>query len=847
MSSATLDSLTTFGDLLRHLRRRARLTQRELGVAVGYSEAHIGRLENNERWPDLAVVRTRFGAALNLEHEPKLAARLIELATAARGSGESPHDVIRAAEQEPPQPKPTNLPAQLTSFVGREQEIAALRARLKTTRLLTLIGAGGVGKTRLALRVASEVLADYPDGAWWVEFAPLADPTLVSHSVATALGVSEAPGRPIFEVLTDYLRSKRLLLALDNCEHLIEACARLADALLRACPSLTLLATSREALNVDGEVLYRVPTLSCPDPQRLPPVEKLLEFEAVHLFVDRAGVVAPEFRVTTQNAGALAQVCHRLDGIPLAIELAAARSSLLPVEQIASRLDDRFHLLTGGRRTAQPRHKTLHALIDWSYYLLTAAEQMLLRRLSVFAGGWTTEAAEAVCSTSHIDPSSITQPFSFDVLDLLSHLVDKSLVVVDRQPGGAIRYRLLDTIRQYGLERLAESGEAAAIRQHHAHFFLALVEETEPKLGGVQLAEWWQRLEMELDNLRAVLAWSQAEPAGRELGLRLVGALDWFWGRHLSEGRGWLECALAQTALLGRTPARAKALCSAGTVAQGLGDLAAAQAHLEESAVIWREVGDKQGLAHALIWLAELAHDRGDFARMRPLVEEGLALSRQVGDKWGIAWSLNNLGGAAGVQGDSAAARALHEQALTLFRELDNGQGMSIALYGLGAAMEEQGDYAAARSLFEQALSIVTQLDDKLNVAMDLNSLGIVALRQGDYCQALAFFTDSLTLARQLGFKQLIPHCLAGLAGVIGAQGQLERAARLCGAIEAQCEAIGVPLQPRQRPTFESDVVALRTQLGEAAFSAAWIEGAAVTLEQAVEYALAAGLLVQAR
>ncbi|MEJ7816454.1 MAG: AAA family ATPase, partial [Rubrobacter sp.] len=422
-----------------------------------------------------------------------------------------------------------NLPLELSSFVGREKELAEVKRLLEDTRLLTLTGAGGCGKTRLALAIASELLEGFEDGVWMVELVPLADPSLVPQAVASTLGVREEPGRSPTETLSDYLGSKKLLLVLDNCEHLIEACAALAETLLRSCSELRVLATSREALGITGEVAWPVPSLSLPDLRRLPAVESLPQYESALLFVERAEAVKPDFALTEQNAPAVAQVCYRLDGIPLAIELAAARVKVLPVEQISERLDDCFRLLAAGSRTAMPRHRTLHATMDWSHELLPEAERTLFRRLSVFSGGFSLDAAEWVCAGEELERD--------EGLELLSHLVDKSLVVA-REEGGEARYRLLETVRQYGWERLSESDEAVEFRERHAGYYLALAEEAEPELKREGQVAWLERLERERDNLRAAMRWLLGRGELEEVA-RLGWALWLFWGirAHFAEGR----------------------------------------------------------------------------------------------------------------------------------------------------------------------------------------------------------------------------------------------------------------------------------------------------------------------
>ncbi|HEV2238806.1 MAG TPA: AAA family ATPase, partial [Ktedonobacterales bacterium] len=479
-----------------------------------------------------------------------------------------------------------NLPIQLTSFIGREREVAEVTQLLATARLVTLTGSGGCGKTRLALRAGADALDRFDDGVWLVELAPLADPAHVTQAVATALGVPAEPGRPLLATLTEHLRARHLLLVLDNCEHLVAACAGLADALLHACPHLTILATSREPLVIEGEHSFHVPSLGLPEAGQTPTLARVAACEAARLLIERATAAQPDFALTERNATAVEQLCRRLDGIPLALELAAARVRALTVEQVAQRLDDRFHLLTGGSRKALPRQQTLRALIDWSHDLLTPAERTLFRRLAVFAGGWTLEAAEEVCSGDVVAPT--------DVLDLLARLVDKSLVLADEQQAAA-RYHLLETVRQYAGEKLLEAGEAESLRDRHLTCFLALAEEAHSHSGTVEQYAWARRLAAEYDNLRTALEWSRAQPSETELELRLAGAMMFAWLAfgHLSAGRAALEQALARSNPHARTQARARALAMAGQLAGMQMDVAAASALHSESVAIYRELGDK--------------------------------------------------------------------------------------------------------------------------------------------------------------------------------------------------------------------------------------------------------------
>jgi predicted ATPase/DNA-binding SARP family transcriptional activator len=523
------------------------------------------------------------------------------------------------SEQKPPEAGKHNLSGSLTSFVGREREKKEVERLLGTSRLLTITGTGGCGKTRLAQEVARDLVNAYADGVYLTELASLSESTLVPQAVAEALGVREQPGSSLTDTLADSLSAKTLLLVLDNCEHLVEACAHLVETLLKACPELRILTTSREPLGAAGEVIWQVPSLSGPSPLLRHALEELEGYESVRLFVERARYRNPAFLLDQQNARAVAEICRKLDGIPLAIELAAARAGL-SVEQIAARLDDPLRLLTGGNRTATPRQRTLRGALDWSYELLVGFERVLFRRLSVFAGGFSLEAAETVSSGEGIEEE--------DVLDLLSRLVDKSLVVSEATGDGGVRYRMLEPVRQYAQERLEESGEGDALRGRHAAFFLALAEVAESKLVEPDQVSWFERLEREHDNLRAALR--NALDRGKvEPGLRVGGAIWRFWYArgHLSEGRRWLEEALAQP---GTAPARAKALRGAGALAWAQGDYARAETLFEESLALRRELGDRQGVAEAINGLASVARDRGEYARARALFEVNLAVCREL-------------------------------------------------------------------------------------------------------------------------------------------------------------------------------------------------------------------------
>lgn len=658
---------------------------------------------------------------------------------------------------------PNNLPRPLTAFIGRERAIGELRRLLAETHLLTVTGAGGSGKTRLSLEVAASLLDEFPDGVWLVECAPQADPTLVPQVLAATLGVREEAGRPLLETLVDLLRPKRVLLLFDNCEHLIDACARLTDALLRGCPEVKILSTSREILGLTGEVAYPVPPLSLPDARHLPPLVHLTEYEAIRLFLDRAVAVKPDFTLTEATAPAVAQICQRLDGIPLAIELAAARARSLSVHQITAHLDERFRLLTGGSRTALARHQTLRGLIDWSYDLLSEAERELLRRVSVFVGGWTLEGAAALCAGDGID--------RFDIVDLLGRLMDKSLCLTDDQ-GSDPRYRLLETIRQYGLQKLMETPEGEVVRARHRDFYLGFAEDAESRLQGPAQVEWLTRLEADHDNLRAALRWS-LDRADTEPALRLGSALSLFWDTHgyVREGREWLDELLARAreqptsvvTTVGRR-ALAKVLDGAARMRARWSEFPPATDLLTQGLAVWRELGDKHGIAEALNNLAAGATQSGDRARAKVLVAESLALFRELSDKRGTAHALNNLAEILNADGDLVSARVLFEESVPLFEAVEDQRGLSHALDNLGGILTTQGDYGSAEILYRKSLRLAEELGDKHAVATALRSLGGVAHYQRDHARARSYYEDSVARFREMNDGFCLAKSLIGFA-----------------------------------------------------------------------------------
>jgi predicted ATPase/DNA-binding CsgD family transcriptional regulator len=736
-----------------------------------------------------------------------------------------------------------NLPAPRSSFIGREREILEVKRELEITRLLTITGPGGSGKTRLALEVARDLLEDYSDGVWLVELAPLSEEALVPKAVAEALEMPERPSEPLADTLIEVLGSRELLLVVDNCEHLLEATARLVDVLLDSCPRLRVLATSREGLGVEGEVRWPVPPLDVPDPQYSSTIEELERLDSARLFLSRARNRDPSFAFTPGNARAVAEVCSKLEGIPLAIELAAARVGTLSLEQILERLEDSLELLTRGGRTAAPRQRTIRETLDWSHELLYEPERKVFRRLSVFAGGWVLEASEVVVSDESIGQS--------EVLERLSGLVEKSLVIAElTAERGGVRYRLLDAIRQYALEKLEQSGEAEDAMRAHAEYCLALAEEAEPELIGPREAEWFERLEEEIDNLRAALSWA-SEHGEAELGLRLAGSLMSFWltEGHYGEGRGWIEGALTKD---GPTSAlaRAKALGAASLLASEQNDNARAKEAAEEGLRLSKEAGieDRQtpffpGGSPAPFFLnlmVVVAMNEGDLERARALGEESLALGRQADAAHGIVFSLLLLAIAATLRADYERAARLYAEGLNLSRELDSAYWRFLYFENWGWTALLQGDPEHATALIEEAVELARERRRGFMglLSRPLDNLGWAALLSGELGRAKAQFGENLMLSKVRGDKVTLLMSLEGLACVAGAEGETIRAARLFGAAEALMEAIHYRLVPQERAVLEPYRASVRSRLGEAAWEKAVAEGGATGLDQATAYAL---------
>ena len=682
-----------------------------------------------------------------------------------------------------------NLPRQLTRFVGRSEDVSAVKRTLSTARLLTLTGTGGCGKTRLALQTAAEILDEYPNGVWLIEFAPVADPALVPQVVASTLGVREQPGHELTETLITRLREQRALLIMDNCEHLVTACARLADAVLRTCADVHILATSREALNVSGEVSYRVPSLGLPHEGDTDKLHAIAGSDAVQLFIDRAQLARPEFALNETNASAVAEVCRRLDGIPLAIELAAARVRMMPPGEILDRLKDRFRLLTLGGRTAPSRHQALQATVEWSYRLLSESEQILFNRLSVFAGGFSLDAAEAVCAGDGLADDHI--------LDLLSALVDKSLVVVGEDSGGRSRYMLLETLREYGRERL-EKAAVGETRTRHATYFRGAALEAEAQLTGPEQATSLRQLEDDHDNLRAALQWL-VDANENELALSLASTLVQFWlmHGHLTEGRRWFAGRIAGSSA--RPAIRAKALLGQGSLAWRQADYLVATSSTEASLAIWRELGDKAGIVQALNILGAIFKEQEDAPAALAYFEESLALAREANDRRAIARALNNL----------------------------------------GALAFDRGDYGAARLFYLESLALKKEIGARSQIAITTFNLAEVLLEQADHEGAWSRYEDSLLVFRELGDQVMLGACFDGFSALAAAHGQPERALRLAGAAESQRKEVGSIVHPAGRTKQGSRLALSRQLLGPAAAAIAFKDGSEMALDDAVAEALA--------
>jgi predicted ATPase/serine/threonine protein kinase len=733
------------------------------------------------------------------------------------------------------EPRPNNIPVQRTMFVGREKEVAAAKELLlrHDVRLVTVTGPGGIGKTRLAVEVASGLIARFPGGIHFIPLSPLNDPGLIASVIVQTLGIREAGGLSPVEILRknlqDSLRAPMLFL-LDNFEHLIQAAPIVAE-LLAMSPNLKILVTSRAPLHVYGEHEFPVPALAMPDLQSMPPVDALSRFPAIALFVQRAVAAKPDFELDPQNASAVIEICARLDGLPLAIELAAARVKVLSLSAMRTRLASRLQLLTGGSRDLPQRQQTLRAAIDWSYDLLSVAEQKLFRRLSVFVGGCTLEGVEAVCDTKG--------DLDLDLLDGMASMVDKSLMQQVEQANGESRFVMLETIREYAREKLEASSEGAPTKRAHAAYCLVLAEEEATEQTGAEGAEWLERFALEHDNFRAGLEWL-TETGDAEWGLRLGAALFRFWERreYLAEGRDRLGKLLKLEGAAAPTKARARALFAAGVLAGEQGDYSSADAFISESLGIAHQLHDKQGVAVSLNALAVHARDRGDIAIAHSLFEESLVLWRELGDRKAVARALSNLARVVTLQGDYPRARSLYAECLSIFRGLRDQEGVAWSLNSQGDVARDQGDSEAARALYEQSLAIFRELGDRWGIAGTLADLGSLAREQRDCPTAHSLYRESLKIFQEMEHKRGIARLLECFACSAAVQLQAERSLRLAGTAAALRKNIGAPLTPAEQAKLEAILDPARQALTNTSGATAWLEGWDMPIEKAIDEVL---------
>jgi len=755
----------------------------EAMAAVMYAPHDLSALP--ERTP--ARVRDLLDRCLQKDPEQRLASIASARHEIEEVLGVRRASALRTGEA---QVVPSNLPKQLAALVGRENELAACLEQLARVPLLTLTGVGGCGKTRMALAVGESMREACPDGVWFADLAPLSSGDRVVEAVAVPMGLREEQGRSLLETLVEHLAHRRVLLVLDNCEHLIAACVDLAMTLVQRCPELKIVATSREALNVPGESVYAVPSLGLPasgETRR----DRIAGAEAVRLFVARAAAVRPGFDIDDSNAPAVAEICLRLDGIPLAIELAAARVRMLEVTQIREKLDDRFRLLTGGSRTALPRQQTLRATIQWSYDQLVDEERAMLRALAVFAGGWTLGSATAIAMESGDE---------FEVLDLLTRLVDKSLVVVDRSGGSAARYRFLETVRQYALEQLKESGEEPSLRERHLEYFLVLAETSEKQLTGPRQAEWFRTLETEHENLRGALAWCGQVENGDEAALRLAGSISRFWSArgHYEIGRASLLLALA----LGNQDA----------------------------------VSEPRALA--LVRAASLALYQGDYASSQPLLERAAAIYRELGDKRGVARALSGLAAAAIYQMDYDSAERVNQESYELYSALGQKRGMAVSLHNLAFAARCRGELETAQERYEAALGLLREVGDQEHIALTLGDLATTIIRRGEPGEARTRLTEALAIARQLEATRVAVDLLDACAELALAEGQPGRALRFRATGGQLRAGVGLAMSPIEEQEHARLDSAIRERLGPGDAESAGAGGDSVELDSAAAAAI---------
>jgi predicted ATPase/DNA-binding CsgD family transcriptional regulator len=737
-----------------------------------------------------------------------------------------------------------NLPLQLTSFLGRGTEIDRIKRWLapttlqaivdpqKKVRLVTLTGPGGVGKTRLAIQTTLDLVEKYPDGIWLVDFAPLSDPLLVLPTVATTLGLKESRAPLTLTNLITYFQPKTILLLFDNCEHLIEACARLSAAILQSCPGVSILATSREPLDITGEVTYKIDPLPVPDPDISELLDKLVGYEAVNLFIERAQAVLPEFSITTANSSAVVEVCRRLDGLPLAIELAAARVKMLTVAEIASRLVDNFPLLGHTGRTTLPRAQTLQACIDWSYTLLTVEERLLLNRLAVFVGGWSLDAAEEVCAEGQIKSS--------DVFNLLAQLIEKSLVVVDRWQSNKVRYRFLETIYRFALNKLQASGEIVTLKDRHLAYFLKTAEKRADILTELDRIDWTNRINVEHDNLRAALVWSLTDRVDSSLCFRLAKNLAefWKWRGFLEEGRAHFSKILARPGLTGLSRERAELLFQDAWLAFHQGDVQAVRSLLEQSKAIFEKLGPEglRGKSDVLNTLATTEYKFGEARIALEHARKALEIVDEIDHPEGVFFSNYMMGISLGRLGEYELAWKYLETALLVSKRI--GRFNSDLLHDMGELAVRQGDYEKGKDYLERSLRQAEEARDKWVMGMALGTLGWADLMKGNYEQARQYLARSLSIRQEIGDNDGVAWCLEKLAALALLNGELEKSVRILGVAAVLRREVNSPINYADKPNYDALLSSLRDRLGPETFQSAWDAGLMIPLGEAIQLEL---------
>lgn len=887
--AASRNSLITFascGELLRFLRRRARLSLRELSIEIGYSESHLSRIEHNERPVDRAILLARFVPALHIENEPEIIEQLLNLCNRQERSPASPANfsipplpAVSSSSASDSSVDTPNLLPQLTSFIGRAEEVAEVCSLLReqNVRLVTLTGAGGCGKTRLALRICEEMASFSIDGVHLVDLASLTDPHLLPTVLATAVGLSKVAGDAALAAMIEVLRPSRRLLLLDNCEHLVEAVAALTTTLLRSCPQVQILTTSREALAIPGEFIYRVQPLALPSIEMMaqPSAAMIAQYDSIRLFVERARATLHTFTLTDRNALAVARICRRLDGIPLCIELAAGWIAILTPEQIAAQLEHDLSLLTSASRRTLPRHQTLRATVDWSYRLLSEQERELIRRLAIFRGGWDLNAAGAIAANVK---GAVTAQ---QVVMLLRQLANKSLIVVDDPAGHGARYRLLEPIREALHEKIIEAGEETELQQRHLAYYARLTDGADIGLAGAGQQRWLDQLEIEHDNLRLALKrGSEHSAESAAIAAQMASRIWRFWlvRGHYAEGRLWLEQALARG--LPSDPVRVRLLYGAGVLARLQLDLEAAQRFAEEQLHLAQRLGDSRGIAdsHGVMgWIAEFT---GAYQEAFSHFNERLSISRSLEDQRGVAYALRGLGETATALGRHPEARAWLNEALMIFLRLRDRRYTAQMWNDLGILAHNENEPEIARSYFQRSLAAYHEVNDRHGVALLLLNLSRLALTQHDTPGAVAYHEEAVQQIRRLADKLLTASMWSNQARLEYAAGDLTaaetaiaqairlryelnhrpgivedleqcaalalathhaiRAVCLWGAAERARSIMHMPAPIRDQALRAQQIDHVRSHLSLAAFESAWQTGWSMSWEQAIGYAIGA-------